>query len=150
EPHPRRVVRLVGGELRGRARGRRSLGEARRDAGEDSEDRAPSRVSRRDRRSPPPVPELGEVVKDEDTEESIKPTGAAASWTGARSGYSPFAPTSPLPGASPSPLPLCNDAANRGARQRLHSAGGIPAPDRAVPDRAQHDDHDDASRDHHD
>src|SRR5262244_334910 len=59
EPHPRLVACLVGGELRGRARGRRSLGEAGRDVGEDAEERAPSCVSRRDRRSPAAVPELG-------------------------------------------------------------------------------------------
>jgi len=51
--------------------GRRSLGEARRGVGEDSEERAPSCVSRRDRRSPATVPELGEGVKNEDTEGSI-------------------------------------------------------------------------------
>src|SRR5262249_25505703 len=63
QPHPRRVARLVGGELRGRALVRRSLEQARRNAGEDPADRAPFRVSRRDRRRAPPVPELGEVVK---------------------------------------------------------------------------------------
>src|SRR5262249_24833948 len=58
----RLVARLVGGELRGRARGRRSLEETRRGVGEDPEERAPSRISRRDRRSRPAVPELGEIV----------------------------------------------------------------------------------------
>src|SRR4029453_14720521 len=68
---------LGGGEPRGRDRGRRSLGEAGRDVGEDPEERAPSCVSRRDRRSPAAVPELRKGVKDEDTEGSIALTGGA-------------------------------------------------------------------------
>jgi hypothetical protein len=95
EPHPRLVARLVGGELRGRARGRRSLEEARRDVGEDPEERAPSRVSRRDRRSPPTVPELGEI------DHTL--TGGGRVIEGRTNGYSPFAPTNRLPGASTSP-----------------------------------------------
>src|SRR5262249_54066575 len=52
-----------GGEFRGRDRGRRSVGEARRDVGEDPEERASSCVSRRDRRSLAAVPKLGERVR---------------------------------------------------------------------------------------
>ena len=52
---------LTSGVTAGELRGRRSLEEARRDVGENPEERAPSRVSRRDRRSPPAVPELGEI-----------------------------------------------------------------------------------------
>src|SRR5262249_58160549 len=85
---PRVVAGLVGGELRGRARGRRSLEEARRDVGEDQEERAPSRISRRDRRSRPAVPELGEI---DDTL-----TGGGRVIEGRTKGYSPFAPTNRL------------------------------------------------------
>src|SRR5262249_46161094 len=61
---PRLMARLVGGGFRGWDRGRRSLGEAGRDVGEDPEERAPSCVSRRDCRSPAAVPEFGDVKNE--------------------------------------------------------------------------------------